>query len=237
MAPPYRVNYQDNNGEIFADQHPLLLANTPIESLVPIRSPNNRRGQQHITGLHYSPATRLHHAFESRLEQKALIRSDFELRPQAIATQPFSLIYDDDGTQRTHVPDILIGLTTTRPLVIDVKPKVFVERNAVPFGAMRNACAEIGWDYAIWTESEPAYEHNLSFLYGYFRQPAGCDHITDSILTQLAQGPRSLNELETHLGPPCRARPVLFHLLWNKQIHADLSRPLTDHTLLHGEPT
>ncbi|WP_210328700.1 hypothetical protein, partial [Campylobacter sp. 2018MI34] len=69
MPPDYRVTYRVRSGETHDDQHPLLLAGTPIDTLEPIRPPNNYRGQRHITGLHYSPSTGLHHAFESRLEQ------------------------------------------------------------------------------------------------------------------------------------------------------------------------
>ncbi|WP_168733456.1 TnsA-like heteromeric transposase endonuclease subunit [Deinococcus sp. Arct2-2] len=235
MALAYRVTYQLDSGEVHDDQHPLLLAATPIQTLAPIRAPNNYRGQHHITGLHYSPNTGHLHAFESRLEQSALLRIDFELRPQAIATQPFALLYDDQGKRRGHIPDILVGRTHTRPLVIDVNPKVFVEKNAGPFSALRDACAEMGWDYAIWTEPNRAYASNLAFLYGYYRPLPGAASVTAALLDRLTPGPLPLADLEADLGSPCLIRPILFHLLWTKMIHADLLRPLTDSTLINRE--
>nr|WP_256487977.1 TnsA-like heteromeric transposase endonuclease subunit [Deinococcus sp. HSC-46F16] len=212
-----------------------MLAGTPIDTLEPIRPPNNYKGQRHITGLHHSPVTGRHHPFESRLEQGALIRIDFELRPQAIATQPFALLYDDGGKRRGHIPDILLERQGQRPLVIDVKPGAFVGKNARPFGALRDACAEIGWDYAIWTEPDPVYASNLSFLFGYHRPPPGLTPVTEALLTRLASGPLPLTEVVAELGLPSLTRPVLFHLLWARAIHTDLHRRLTDDSLLRLE--
>lgn len=233
MPSNYRVTYRISNGTTYEDQHPLLLAETPIDTLEPIRPPNNYRGQRHITGLYYSPVTGQHHVFESRLEQSALIRIDFELRPQAIATQPFALLYDEGGKRRGHIPDILLDLEGQRPLVIDVKPKAFVEKNARPFGALRDACAEMGWDYAIWTEPDPVYASNLSFLFGYHRPPPSLAPVTEVLLARLALGSLSLVEVVADLGLSSLTRPVLFHLLWTRAIHTDLYHRLTDDSVLH----
>lgn len=139
MSHDYRVTFSLGNDDIRHEQYPFILAGIPIEALHPIRRPNNYHGQRHITGLHFSHVTALHHTFESRLEQSALIRIDFELNPLALATQPFALLYTDKEKRRGHIPDILVSREDGSSIVIDVKPKAFVSRNAKPFSAVRDA--------------------------------------------------------------------------------------------------
>ncbi len=232
MPPNYRVTYRQSSGETLDNQHLLLLAATPIDTLAPIRPPNNYRGQRHITGLHYSPTTGLHHAFESRLEQSALIRIDFEIQPKALATQPFALLYDDQGKRRGHIPDVLIDRQGDRPLVIDVKPKAFVQNNIRPFSALQDACTSIGWDYAIWTELDPTYASNIAFLYGYHRPLPHLTPIVELILDRLTSGPILLIQITDGLGALALVRPLLFHLMWKRVIYFDPYLPLKHNTLI-----
>lgn len=233
MPSPYRATYHLSSGQLHEAVPLPLLAHADIGSLAPIREPNNFKGQKHLTGLHYSPSTGLHHKVESRLEQSALIRAEFELQIGAIATQPFALLYEADGKRRGHIPDVLLQVKSGKPLLIDVKPKAFVERNAVPFAAMQGACSEMGWTYHIWTEPHPAYARNLSFLYGYHRPQPGMDRFTEVFLTRLGKGTCTIRQVLTEITPPALARPALFHLMWTRQVHADLTRPMSDDTVLH----
>ncbi|MBZ9753632.1 TnsA-like heteromeric transposase endonuclease subunit [Deinococcus sp. HMF7604] len=233
MSIRYRTTFQLRSGQIHDGTPLLLLAHTAIGSLAPIRQPNNFKGQKHITGLYYSPTTGRQHAFESRLEQKALTRVDFELSPQAIATQPFALLYDDGDKRRGHIPDILVQLQDARPLVIDVKPKAFVEMNKVPFSAMREACNEIGWTYAIWTEMHPTYWHNLSFLYGYHRHSSELAVFAETLVNRLQDGPLTIRQVLEDFVSPSLVRTTLFHLMWRRRIQANLAERLHDDAVLH----
>jgi hypothetical protein len=233
LSLPYRATYQFSSGQLYEAVPLTLLAHADIGSLAPIREPNNFKGQKHITGLHYSPSTGRHHKFESRLEQTALIRADFELTIEAIATQPFALLYEAEGKRRGHIPDILVKLRNGKPLLIDVKPKAFVDRNAVPFAAMQDACSEMGWSYHIWTEPQAPYARNLAFLYGYHRPDPSMNRFTAFLLSQLAAGSRTIGQLLTDVTPLPLARPALFHLMWTRDIQADLTRALHEDTPLH----
>lgn len=232
MLRGYSITYCKRNGEIKENQLPELLAGVEISQLQPIRRPTSYRGQRNLTGLHYSPVTKQQHPFESRLEQAALIRIDHEQLAQNILTQPFALLYTDGEDVCGHIPDILLKHDGKAPLLIDVKPKAFVAKHTAVFEKTEAMCESIGWRYAIWTEPEPAYRYNLSFLYGYHRRPIEAESCTSELRELLDQGALSLDVLLGKAKDPIRLKPTLFHLLWQRALQTSLHVPLNSRSLI-----
>ncbi|WP_455132024.1 TnsA-like heteromeric transposase endonuclease subunit [Microbacterium aurum] len=81
------------------------------------------RGQRHYPGRYWCATTKDFVGYESCLELAALLLEDFDHRAVRIASQPFELIADRDGVERSYVPDYMIEHDDHRFTVIEVKPK------------------------------------------------------------------------------------------------------------------
>ncbi|MEW6422860.1 MAG: TnsA-like heteromeric transposase endonuclease subunit [Deinococcota bacterium] len=231
----YRVALQRSDGSVLPDAPLTALLHTPVASLAPWRESQNYPGQRHLTGLAYLARTGTHVPFESRLEQSALLRLDHDPTTVRVAAQPFLLTWKEAGEEEKvvgHVPDFLVERHRQSPLVIDVKPKAFVDRphNVSAFTATRQACDRLGWTYAVWTEPSRTFLLNLRWLSAYHRLPFEHDVYAPTLLTLLQGRPCTISELVGALEPACLVRPVLFHLLWRRQILANLEMLLDDHT-------
>lgn len=115
------------------------------------------RGQRHYPGRYWCATTEGFVGYESRLELAALLLEDFDHRAVRIASQPFELIADRDGVERSYVPDYMIEHDDHRFTVIEVKPKRRLEDPEIA-GALRWAGDIIqsrGWGYRIVTEPDP----------------------------------------------------------------------------------
>ena len=68
--------------------------------------------------------------------------------------QPFSIEYNYKGTQRTYTPDILIYYKDGKKVIVEVKPKLLLEKpiNKAKFEALGNFCRQKNFDFEIWDE-------------------------------------------------------------------------------------
>ena len=106
--------------------------------------------------------------YESRLELTRLIYADFDPAVTSIVAQPFMMEAVVDGERRRRIPDYLL-LTSTGPVVVDVKPMVLTTAPKVSYALKwtRELIQELGWNYEVWTEPPPIELANLRFLAGY----------------------------------------------------------------------
>ena len=89
---------------------------------LPVRRPPTYKGQKNYPGLFWSATTSGFLIYESLLELDRLWVADFDVGVSWIATQPFELSGRIDGCTRRHVPDLMLGLTTGKVRIVDVKP-------------------------------------------------------------------------------------------------------------------
>lgn len=227
----YRVALQRSDGLVLQDAPLTALLETPVAHLTPWREVNNHPGQMNLTGLHYLAKTGEHVPYESRLEQFALQRLDHDPTVVRVAAQPFLLRWMDGEETLGHVPDFLVERVRRPHLLVDVKPHAFVDTpdNRTAFTATRDACERVGWEYAVWSEPTETYLLNLRWLAAYFRTPYNHDVYRPALLNLLRNGPRPIGELVTALEPECLVRPSLYHLLWCREVLADLEVLLDDH--------
>jgi hypothetical protein len=94
----------------------------------------------------------IHH--ESYLE-KACVEL-LLLMPQArhIQHQPMKLIYEEDGKERTHIPDFKVTLADASFAVVEVKPAKFVKKHRTKFDACAAQLASSGVPYLVCTDKE-----------------------------------------------------------------------------------
>lgn len=230
----YRVALRRSDGSVLPDAPLSALLHTPAASLAPWRESQNHPGQRHLTGQAYLGRTGEHVPFESRLEESALIRLDHDPDLTWVVAQPFLLTWEDGGQVVGHVPDFLAERRRQAPQVIDVKPRALVDHphNARAFAATREACARLGWSYAVWTEPAPAFRDNLRWLSAYHRTPFEFQVYAPLLRTLLQGGPRAIGDLVGTLDPAALVRPALFHLMWRREVLTDLEVLLDDHTLV-----
>ena len=210
---------------------------------MPVRKiPTNRRS---LTGLVSSLKQQRMVGSESSLERDFYILLDFDLDIATYEEQPVRIEYcDADGRERTYTPDVLItyldDFSTSKgrlPLLCEVKYREDLRLNwkdiKPKIRAGRAYAHERGWRFKIITECEvrTPYLENAKFLRQYQRVPTNWEHV-DLLLATI----RELREAdpETLLLAIFKDRwnraqlmPMLWQLVSNKMIGADLSQPVT----------
>ena len=207
---------------------------TAFESVAPVREFPSYRGQRHFPGLYWAASTSSHVGFESWLERDHAIVLDFDRKVVAFASQPFWLRWRDTATglTRSHAPDFFARLAGGGGLVVDCRPAGRVDaRSAAAFAAMGQACAAVGWQYRLAAELDPVRVANLRWLAGYRHRRCGEPGLAAAVCSAF-WSPAPLLAQAATVGDPIAVLPVVFHLLWQGLLVVDLSRPLTDHTLV-----
>ena len=205
-----------------------------LSSAAPWRTFRWHDNQQHYSGAYWSATERGHVIYESRLELAHLLFADFDDEVNHIVAQPFLITMTVDGQVRKHVPDYLL-ITDTGPKILDVKPRDRLSKPKVrfTFGWTRALVEGRGWRFDVGSEPPTVQLDNVRFLSGFRR-----DWLFDQTL---------IGELQAHdlhgrtIADACRALPdhpaplvrsAIFHLLWRRQLLADLTRPLRPSRIL-----
>ncbi|MFI0812662.1 TnsA-like heteromeric transposase endonuclease subunit [Streptomyces echinatus] len=140
---------------------------------------------------------------------------------------------DERGKRVSHAPDYFARFADGRGLVVDCRPLDRIDaRSAAKFAAARAACEAVGWGYRVVGEVDPVRMVNVRWLAGYRHPRHGADDGLAARLLALFSVPSPLVAQAALLGDPIAVLPTVFHLLWLRRLTADLSRPLSDATLV-----
>ncbi|MEU9959792.1 TnsA-like heteromeric transposase endonuclease subunit [Streptomyces sp. NPDC050982] len=205
-----------------------------LQSASPWRTFRWYKGQKHYSGTYWSVTVGDHVIYESRLELTRLLFADFDPSVRGIVAQPFLLKAEVEGQVRRHVPDYLL-VTNGGQIVVDVKPRRQLSSPVVAFTFewTRRAVESRGWRYEVWTEPPHARSDNVRFLAGYRRkwlfQPELLEEVRSADLDGIPLG-RAAERLPGCPEPFVRA--AVHHLLWARNLHTDLSRPLRSSCVL-----
>jgi hypothetical protein len=169
------------------------------------------------------------------LERDWMLLPDFEPEVEWICEQPLRLRYGRNAKPASHVPDLLVWRAGT-PELCDVKS---VERLDDPefqaqVRATGLACAEAGMRYRVLAEPNRQLLVNVRWLAGFRERPSDPDGERARMLSVLAAGPCTVDELVSEAREPMLARPVLMHLLWAGEALADLSEPIGEESRVCG---
>ena len=105
-------------------------------------------------------------------------------------------------------------------------------RDAETFAATEQACTQAGWLYRRVGEIERTRVTNLRWLGGYRHPRHGEPGVLAAAVAAAFEVPAPLLAQAASVGDPIAVLPMLFHLLWRGILTADLSRPLSDRTLV-----
>jgi len=205
----------------------------PFESFLPVRRFAARKGQRHLSGLWWSATTGGHVGFESWLERDHLMLLDFDPEVAGISSQPFWLRWPGEGGRAvSHAPDFFGRGRDGSAVVVDCRP---AERrgpaDVAKFDATAQACALAGWEYRLAGAADQVVTANVRWLAGY-RHPRHHRDEPAAGLRRVFAAPAPLMAGAEAAGDPIAVLPVLFHLLWQHELTADLSVPLGPLTLV-----
>jgi hypothetical protein len=211
------------------------LAAARLEGGRPVRSFPSYRGQRNYPGWYWSATMGRRVGFESWVERDHLVALDFDLAVTAVTSQPFWLLWRAAGGKvRRHAPDFFARLASGGALVVDSRPLDRIgERDREAFAAAGAACARLGWRYAVWGSADPVPAANLRWLAGY-RHPRCHDAVVAGRLREVFGRPRALMDGAELAGDPLATLPVLFHLMWQHELAADLSLVLSDRSIVRA---
>lgn len=205
----------------------------------PRRTFHWHRGQRHYPGRYWSATTGGFVGYESRLELAALLLEDFDDRVVRIASQPFELIANRDGVERSYVPDFMVRHGDQRFTVIEVKPKRRLKDPEIA-AALQWAGDVIqsrGWEYRIVSEPDPTLLSNVRFLAGYRRLWQFPKHVVETAESSIAGAHTlgaTMRSAGVALGDIPYARAVVLHLIWRRAIVCDLTSILANDTSLEA---
>lgn len=200
-----------------------------FEDGLPVRRFTARKGQRHLSGRWWCATTDGHVGFESWLERDHVMLLDFDPAVVGIAAQPFWLSWPDaSGSIVRHAPDYFARRADGSAVVVDCRP---IERRGggdqAKFAATRRVCDRLGWEYRLVGGIEPILAGNLRWLAGY-RHPRHDHWQVAGLLAEVFATPIGLVDGAAMVGDPIAVLPVLFHLLWQQTLTADLACPLNE---------
>jgi hypothetical protein len=200
---------------------------TRFEEALPARPFRFGKGLQSFAGWWYFATTDSHVGFESWLERDHLMLMDFDPEVTAVASQPFWLRWrDGDDEVRRHVPDYFARRRDGGAVVVDVRPDDRIPpRDAETFAVTAAACELAGWGYRRSGDLDPVLAANVRWLSRYRHRRFGVPEVA-AVLVEAFAGGRALFEGAEAAGDRLRTLPVLFHLMWQRRLAADLSVPL-----------
>ena len=163
---------------------------------------------------------------------------DFYPAVRAVSSQPFWLRWrDGEGRSRRHAPDFFARKADGTGMVVDVRPDDRIPaRDAETFTVTAAACRAAGWEYWRAGDFDPALVANVRWLSRYRHRRCLVPGSPRCCWNPSPAGgacSRGLSWPVTLL----RVLPVLFHLMWQRQLTADLTVPLDMSTVVHAGGT
>lgn len=212
----FAVNYRD---PVRGDVHESLsLAMAyPFERAEPAAALPAYHGQRGSAGYYWSARLSDHVGYRNWLERDTAMVLDHDAQVHVFASRPFRLFWAGQNRARAYCPAFFARRVDGTAVVIDCR-----SRSDAVLSATRDACAFAQWDHLLVTGHDPVWIENLRWLAGY-RQPR--HHraaVADALVAAFAE-PGPLVATVAAVGEPIAVLPVLYHLLWNRQLHADLT--------------
>lgn len=179
--------------------------------------------------------------FESSLERDWLLCLDFDPAVTLIREQPFSILYEFDGSERRYTPDVLAQYSAPngegRVIVYEVKPlanlRAEFTQYKLRFKKAIALCRENGWRFKIVTEAHirTPFLKNAHFLRKYRRsaiQELYRDQLIYSIRALGVTTPQALLAFAyTYEEKRMGALTELWRMVASREIITNFNEPLT----------
>jgi hypothetical protein len=194
-----------------------------FDEVDPVRSFPSWKGQTNFPGLWWSATMGRHVGFESWLERDLAMFLDYRQDVVAFSSQPFWLHWMTEDGPRRHAPDFFARSADGSTAVIDVRADDRVdEQAAAAFAATQAACGQVGWRFERVGALPAGFCRNLRWISRYrHRRYLGSDGVADDVVDAFAEA-RSLFDGAREVGDTLAVLPVVYHLLWQQRLTAEL---------------
>ena len=131
------------------------------------------------------------------------------------------------------MPDYFVRLANGDRKLIDVRgTQGHKEKALAQFDLTRASCAELGWQYEVWTGLPAELATSLRWLAGYRQDRcAPSPTVTDRLTAAFKNGAALGDGIEQVAVFASVSREIVtanvYHLLWTHELTADLTRPLS----------
>ncbi|MDG4750410.1 TnsA-like heteromeric transposase endonuclease subunit [Micromonospora sp. WMMD718] len=225
-AADFLVEFVGEGGELRCE--PLTrCAAVRFEDVAPARSFAMFKGQRNFPGRWWSSTVAAHVGYESWLERDHVMLLDFDPAVVGIASQPFWLCWPAGDGVRRHLPDYFVRVEDGTGLVIDVRPDERIKaRDAEAFAVTAAACSAVGWRFRRVGVVESVFAANVRWLSRYRHPRCGRREDVVARLVEVFAQPTPLFAGAERAGDRLLVLPVLFHLLWQQVLSADLTGAL-----------
>ena len=210
-----------------------------VVSSYPMRDFARRLTQQNKPVVTYLHTMRGLVGAESLHERVFLLLADFHPLVAFVAGQPFTIVWPKGSKPGTHTPDFILVSTSGQPVVVDVKTRddrastYWQDREPV----IRDALAQVGVDYLVWTEMPRRYRINLENLTAAQVPAASVDRWAPAATT-LAGAEVSAHQLASQLDaagyPYLNAMMLIRWLLWMHVLKTDMHQLFTPDSMLRA---
>jgi hypothetical protein len=177
--------------------------------------------------VYWAAASRSQVGYESWVERDAVMALDFDPAVIALSSQPFRLAWAHEDRDCRHTPDYFpdyfARLEDGTGVVVDVRPDDLVDKDtAEVFALTARVCEAVGWQFRHIGDLDQPYRVNLRWLACYRRDRCHRLPTADRLREAFAQ-PLPLLAGAEQVGDRSPVRPVLYHLLWQHDLAADLT--------------
>lgn len=194
-----------------------------FERVAPVRSFPAVKDGVSWPGYWWSVTSGRHVGFESWVERDVAMMLDFDPDVVAFASQPFWLYWQGEKGERRHVPDFFARRADGGGVVVDVRPDELVDDKAAEvFAVTARACAQVGWEFRRTGGPPAVLAANVRWLAGYRHPRCWRARTAQDLLRVFGRGAPLLAGA-CAVGDPIAVLPVLYHLLWRHDLHAELT--------------
>ncbi|ABB33261.1 TnsA endonuclease [Geobacter metallireducens RCH3] len=182
--------------------------------------------------------------YESKLERDYYLRLEFDQTIASYEEQPIRLSGSVDGKEVSYTPDCLVKFLDGKPpRIVEVKSQEELDKKAEDlerrFSLARNHVEGQGGEFVIINEKD-IYDDalaNYRLIYRFVKPPPNIETKRKLIIGILEHaGPLPLRDLLKSLGEDRIAQAhftrAIWHMLYTREIEADLSKPISHSTIL-----
>jgi hypothetical protein len=222
----------------FGEKHTELagpaLIHQPLELARRAREPVQYKQQLHRHGKYWFAQLGHHVWHESMFEKHALMFLDFLGDVEFVTPQPCLLVFEDGSY---HYPDYFVVHKDGTRALLDVHfHRLITDKTMQSFANTKRICDSVGWKYETFTDVDPVLLRNVKLLSQNRHPRWSPPPEAGAALLEAADG-RLGDILAASTAAPTVTSSQVYHLLWNGQLTADLTKPLNDRTLIRkGRP-
>lgn len=224
----YRDPVRGDIGESLTHAMSHLFEHAPPVTPLPVH-----KGQRSSPGHYWSARLSDHVGYRTRLEHDTAMVLDHDITLRRFASRPFEVSWTARHPARAHVPAFFARRADGTGIVVDCRHHNSRQPDPAADTAIRDACAHAGWDHLLVTGHDPVWIENLRWLAGYRHPRHHHDRMTENLLSAFGR-PGPLVATAAAVGDPLAVLPVLYHLLWNQRLHADLTIRLDSVSIVSG---